>query len=185
MQPVTEQILAWPYQHRPQRAEGEVEQKQLLGDTANDGPHWWSLTRGLRCSLTVEHQQQHPPLCNFKDNSEIFLLCKAGVKSIDVNFLILADYNSEDRLHGQCSNPQRGCKSPTEEHETLRFLIRTKSATIIHQNSKKPALDRSVSVKYMWLKYLMKMCLQLQPLHYTPTRLWVSRVRLFYIIFLP
>lgn len=39
MQPVTEQILAWPYQHRPQRAEGEVEQKQLLGDTANDGPH--------------------------------------------------------------------------------------------------------------------------------------------------
>lgn len=52
MQRAAEQILAWPYQQAPQRAEGEVErmlrgETKLLGEAANDCPRLQSLTLGL------------------------------------------------------------------------------------------------------------------------------------------
>lgn len=80
MQPATEQILAWPYQQEPQRAEGEVERvlrgQRLLGEAANDCPRRRSLTLGLRRhhdSLSVEDQQQQWQLPgNFNVNQRIF-----------------------------------------------------------------------------------------------------------------
>lgn len=48
--PASEQILAWPYQRKPQRAEVEAERmlrgERLLGEAANDRPRWRSLTLG-------------------------------------------------------------------------------------------------------------------------------------------